>query len=885
MSWLRAWCRTTFRGRQLDADLDAELASALDELAARLRRRGLAPAEARRQARLAFGGVAQTKERTRDERVGIAFERVRADLGYAVRTLKAAPAFSLAVVATCALVVGANTAIFSIVKELLLEPLPYRDPARLVFIWSDLTAAGYPRAPLAGPELADLRERATRLEALGAIWANTAQLTGGDDPEQLRIGWVTRNFFQVLGVDPAIGGHFRPEDEEPGAPPAILLSWDLWQRRFAADPAIVGCRIEVNGLSTLVTGVMPRGFRLWLPADASVPDDLQAWRPFGRDIALGPRGQQYLRVVGRLAAGASPADANAEVSAIGRALGREFAEYGATPPVFSAVPLHGDTVRDVRQPLAAVFGGAALLLLLAGVNIANLFVARASARRQQFALRAALGAGRGRLLQQCLAEGLVLGMAGGAAGLAVAAFAVEGLLALRPDGLARVSGAFDTTVLGFSAGLALAWSLVVSLAAFWTVAGREAAGEGLLRDAASRIAGGVAESRLRGALVVCQIALGLVLVVAAGLLATTFVRLQHASLGFSTDSALTFRIAPSPGTYRTAAEINALQGALQDALAAHPAIDAVGAVSHLPFDSLPNWSTPYAPLDADPTAPPRDADARTLTPGYFAAIGAALVEGRDFTSADDEGARRVAIVDHRLAERAWPGQPAIGKLLRADPGASGTADAVVAVVGVVRHLRHRRPDEEVREQIYFPQRQVRRSPLAFVVKTRHRPEAAAAVKAAVARLDPRLPVYDMRPLDDYFARATSVRRFTAILGAAFSATALVLAAVGVYGVLAYAVARRRREIAIRLAVGARASAILALVVREAAVLGAVGLALGVAGAMAAARLLQSQLYEVGPYDAWTYAAAGGLLALSIALAAAGPAVRAARVPALDALRS
>ena len=361
-AWMRSFFRTLFGSSSLDEDVDDEVRFAHAELAARHEQRGMTPDQAQRAAVLEVGGLDQIRERSRQMRVGAVVERFWSDVRQAIRALRRAPSFSATVILTFGLGIGATVAIFTVAKAVLLEPLPYSAPDRLVIVWSDLTSAGYPRAPLAAPELRDLRERSRLLTGLGAIWANTVTLTG-ESPEQLRIGLVTSNFFDVLGAAPAYGRVFTSADEDAGAGDTILLSWALWQRRFGGDLSLVGRQVDVNGERTTVIGVMPEQFRLWFPLDASVPDDLQAWQPFRRTVFDLARGQQFMRVVGRMKPGVPVAAADAEVAAIGRAVSREHAEYAAAPLTLSAIGLHQDAVRDTRPALLALSGAVALLLL------------------------------------------------------------------------------------------------------------------------------------------------------------------------------------------------------------------------------------------------------------------------------------------------------------------------------------------------------------------------------------------------------------------------------------------------------------------------------------------------------------------------------------------
>jgi predicted permease len=880
---LKSYARGLWQGSALDRELDAELASALEELAERKQAAGMETEAARRAARLELGGAEQVKERVRESRAGAPLAGLLADVRVAWRGLRRAPGFAAAVILTLALGVGANTAIFTMVNAVLLQPLPYRQPDRLAFIWADHAQAGYPRAPLAGPELADLRERATRLEALGAIWANTVTLTGDGDPEQLRIGLATANFFSVLGADAALGRTFATEDEAPNAAASILLSWSLWQRRYGADPAIVGRRILVNGAPATVIGVMPETFRLWFPADANVPADLQAWRPFSTRILTGPRGQQFLRVVARLRPGVSLGEANREVAEVGRRIGREHPEYGQAPPSFYAVSLQADGVRAIRPALLTLFAGVTVLLVIACVNVANLLVARAAARQPETSLRVALGASRLRLTRQFLVEGLVLSALGLAAGLVVAEAGLALLLALRPESLARLADArTDGRVLAFAASVTLAWGTVFSLAPLPDVFRRDVVA-GLRRG--GRGGGTGLHHRLRSGLVLAQVGLGVVLLVASGLLVRSFLNLQQVDLGFRAGDSITFRVSLPFARLRTPAAVAEFSRQLERQIVRVPGVARVGGVSHLPYDNLPNWSTPYLLEGERDLSLAREADARAVTPGFFSAIGAQLLEGRTFTETDDLSHPPVAVVDERLAARLWPGQSAVGGRILADPPSSGTASTLVTIVGVVRHIRHRALAEEVREQVYFPERQVLRTPLAFVVAADIAPaELTSALRRAVAALDPELPVYDVRPLRDYVSQAMGVNRFTMLLALAFAAVALVLAAVGVFGVLSYAVARRRHELAIRLALGAGRKGAVGLVLREALVLGAAGIVGGLAVAGLAAPLVRSQLFGVTPFDPLVYAVAVPILAAAIVAAALVPARRATGVNALDALR-
>jgi predicted permease len=802
------------------------------------------------------------------------------------RGLRRSPGFAAVAIATLALGIGANTAIFSVVRAMLLSPLPFRDPSRLVFVWADMTTSGYPRAPLSGPELKDLRDRTTLFTGFGAIWATTAALTGDGDPEQLRVALVTTNFFDVLGAGAALGRTFSADDEQQAqaAPRAILLSWATWQRRFGGDPAIVGRRVQVNTQPMTVVGVMPEGFRLFMPPDASVPDDLQAWLLLNPGaLTNGPRGQHYLRVVGRMRDGVTLEQARREVDGVATQIAREFTGYGAAGRAYNTVGLHADGIRLVRPALLALFGGVAILLLIACVNVASLLVARAATRTRETAVRMSLGAGSGRLVRQCLVEGLMLAMLGAAAGVVVGYWGLQFLLSLRPASLERLGTArIDPAVLAFTAAVACIWGVLFSLAPVAEVF-RASLTEALQHD--GRRSAGSIHYRTRSALVVLQIALSVVLVVGAALMTRSFIGLQRIDPGFQSRNMLTFRIA-LPGRYARPQGVNEFDRRLLRELAALPGVTAVGSVSHLPYDNLPNWGGPYIrqPGEDDSVAPM--ADNRAVTPGFFETVGARLVEGRFFTEDDDQRAQPVVIVDDQLARRAWPGESAIGKRIASDPFSTGHAVYWATVVGVVGHLRHRSLLENLGDQVYFAERQVLRNPMAYVVRTAGDASALAApVRQLIARLDPELPVYDIRPLDAYVVGARAAQRFTTIIAASFAAVALALATVGVYGAIAYATARRRYEFGVRLALGAQPVQVTTLVLREGVRLAAAGLACGVVFAAVAARLLEAQLFAVSWLDVSSYAGAAAVIGAAAIVACWLPARRASAISPLDAIRA
>ncbi len=877
--------RGVFHRARMDDDLDEELSTYLEELVARKRGAGLSEDEARRAALRDMGGVLEVKSAVRESWVVTFWEAPTQDLAQAWRGLRQTPGLSVLAVLTFGLGIGAVTAIVSVVGATLFTPPPYRDPSRLVLVWPDVPAAGSRRTPLSGPELKDLRTRTSSFEGFGGIWANQVVLTDQGEPEFVRIGLVTGNFFPLLGVDAAAGRVFAEEDEGEGAPPGILLSHSLWQRRFGGDPATVGRNIGVIGFDrqvpTRVVGVLPRGFRLRLPADAGIPDSVEAYLTFPWDVSESPRGQKYLRVVGRMKPGVALEQARLDVGRAAAQISREFPEAYRRPRVLDAVGLEADATLDVRAPLWIVTAGVALLLVVSAVNVLGVLVARAAARRRQIAVRVALGAGLTRILRLALAEGLILALAGAALGMVVGRGMLSVLLAVQPHALRRLGDVpVDWRVIATTSGLALLWGGLFALAPAATY---------LRKDVSALLASDRPGERLRlrarSTFVVAQVAATAVLLIAAGLLTRTFAHILAIDPGFRADGVLAFRVPSATSRYGSPEAQHELARRMRAELRALPSVTGVGAVSHLPYDTIPNWAGPYS-LDERPPEAPATADYRSVGPGFFETAGVTLLRGRVFTDADDGKTMPVAIVDEMLEGRAWPGESALGKRLRVDPGSSGSPKVWVTVVGVVRHVRHRSLVVRLAGQVYFPLSQASRNPVAYLVHTTGDPaRLTPAVRHVVSAIDPHLPIFEARPLTAYLDGAREVQRFTMILVGVFAGISVALAAVGVYGVIAYVVVQRKREYGLRMALGATRGRIMTLVLGEGARLVALGAAAGVAASLVTGRLIASQLVGVAPVDAVTYLVALPVLVLFALLACWWPARRAVSVNVVDVLRA
>jgi predicted permease len=541
-------------------------------------------------------------------------------------------------------------------------------------------------------------------------------------------------------------------------------------------------------------------------------------------------------------------------------------------------------VREIKPALIALFGGVVLLLVVACVNVTSLLIARSASRVRETSVRRTLGAGAWRLTRQCLAEGLVVSALGAAAGLLVGWAGLKGLLAIRPASLARLGRAeIDVSVLCFTCGVACFWGLLCSLAPLREIL-RASLVHTFQRDG-QRVLGSLS-ARTRAGLVVLQVALGVVLLVGAGLLVRTFIAVQHVDPGFRSDGMMTFRVSVPFSRYRPPAASNALVHQLRESIGVLPGVTGVGAISHLPYDDLPNWGGQYLTrASADDSNAP-SADYRVVTPGFFEEVAATLVEGRFLTDEDRAGVQPAIVVDDLLARRTWPGQSALGRSLLVDPGSSGHPAVPAIVVGVVRHLRVRSLVEDLTEQVYFSADQVVRNPLAYVVRTSGDPAAIVpSIRAAIARVDPLIPAYDVRPFNEYVRSAMAGRRFTMTLAACFGGVAMLLACVGVYGVMAYAVTRRRNEFGVRLALGAMPSQLVASVLLEGAALAGIGLTVGAVAALGIAQLLRSQLFGVTPSDPPTYALVIAALGAILTIACWLPARKTSSANPLDALRT
>ncbi len=797
------------------------------------------------------------------------------DVRYAGRSFRRTPGFSFIAILTIAVGVGASAAIFSIVNSVLLRPMPFDHPDALVLLGQyDLkTGRGY--NDVSPANFLDWRARSRSFTGLAAFRDAPVTTTLGDHPERLAGAMVTANFFDVLGVRPALGRLFEAGDERPGAPRVSVLGNGAWRERFGGRPDIVGNTARLNGELYTIVGVLPAGIdypdqsEVWITPHFSVPDDPRA---LGQDPSA-ERDHNFLFALGRLRQGVTREAAQAEANAVAAALAREYPDSDADTGT-RLTALRDDLVGDVRPTLRLLFAAVGLLLLIAVANVSGLLLARATSRQQEIAVRIALGASRRRIVGQLLVESVLLALAGGGGGLLFAMWLVGPLVALSPRELG-VSGdvRIDATVLLFGLAVSTASGLLFGLAP-----ARQSLGTNVNDDLKQSSRGaGTRQQRLRMALVSAEVALSLVLLVGAGLTIRSLVRLQRVPTGFNPERLVTLTLNLPTARYSEPARQATFFDRAVAALGAIPGVEAVGATSRLPL--TPGNSTRGLDIDGRSPTTPANADYRAVNPGYFHTLGIPFLRGRDFTDADDAGAPHVAVVSQAMAEAFWGGVDPIGHTIAVETGHPIT---VIGVVGDVRHASLATPP---RPTFYMPYRQDPWATMTMALRTGVAPAALAmSVRAAIWSIDKDQPVGALLSMDARLANSLSRRRFTVALLSAFGAVALALAAVGLYGVLSFIVGQRRREIGVRMALGASRGEMIAAVLGQGLRLAGLGLVLGLVLAAGATRLLASVLYGVGTTDAATFAAAAALLLLIAVVASLVPALRASRVDPIVALR-
>jgi putative ABC transport system permease protein len=810
------------------------------------------------------------------------------DLRYAGRLLVRSPAFTLLTVLTLALGIGANAAIFSVVDGVLLAPLPYRQPDRLMSIYSQFPGLGFDKFWVSAPEYLEFRRWSTSFQNVGAYVTGEVNVEGRDQPLRVRAAAATASLFATLAVDPVLGRAFTEAEDLPNAERTVVLSHGLWKRAFAGDPGVVGTRVVIDGEPRTILGVMPPSFDIG-------SQRIELWAPLALDPASpGNRGGHFLYLVGRLKPGATFASARSELDGLIARWQKEFPENHAPHPENHRLvikPLLEDLVGDVRPRVVMLAVAVGLVLLIACLNVANLLLARAEGRQREIAIRTALGAARGRLLRQFLTESVLLSLCGGVLGLLLAVWGVKAIVALNAESIPRVEAVgVDARAVGFTLGLSLLTGLLFGLAPALHVRG--AAFFASLKEGTARSTAGVVSQWFRRALVVVEITLATLLVIGAGLLLKSFWMLQQVSPGFESGGVLTFRVALPDATYPEDPKVIAFWQELTARLGALPGVEGAAAMTGLPPKRDVNANdTEFEGVPGPPDGPIQNVDYwQFVTRDYFKTMKIPLIEGRLFEPTDAAGSPGVVIVNQTLAKVFWPNQSPIGRRVRA-PGPDDAPPPWLTVIGVVADVKNGGLDQKTGTELYFLQDQTAETAgfsadtMNVVVRTQRDPLALAdMVRQEVGRMDPALPLAGLRPMEEVLFKSIASPRLLMVLVMLFAAVALALAAIGTYGVLSYAVEQRTREIGIRMALGAQVGQVLRMILSQGAVLVGLGLALGVAGALALQKVLASLLFGVTPTDPLIFGTVIVLLALVSLLACWWPARRAARVDPLVALR-
>jgi putative ABC transport system permease protein len=802
--------------------------------------------------------------------------------------LRKSPAFTIIAVLTLSLGIGANTAIFSVVNGVLLRSMPYRDPSRLAIIWNDYGNQGQSLPAVSPPDFKDYRERSRLMDfaAGGGTGGGTLTLddpSGGTRPQQFDMASVTTNFFPLLGVEPALGRNFSAEEGALNGPKVVIMSKRLWRNTFHSDPSLVGRSIQLNGNPYTVVGILPAQFRLLLPAEAFQLRDSDLWVPQQIDYAAFPRNLTFLSVFARLKPGANMPQAQAEMDGIAEQLRNENEIHKESGLRIRVVPMQFDVVKSVQPTLITLLVAVGFVLLIACGNVANLLLARATRREREMAVRSALGATRGRLVRQIMSESVLLAILGSLGGLLVAQLGLSLLIQLHPAGLPRLDDIrIDGTVLAFTLGACVLTALLFG----WipTVQALNLNLSDALKDAARGSSDGRGQSARR-LLVVSEFALSLVLLIGAGLLIRSFIALQHVWPGFDSQNVITLRLKIPAARYPKSEDINRFSRELERKLTALPGVESTGSISQLPFTG----SGPMMPYAYDEKTSAKweslSADCRSVSPGYFPTMGAQLLSGRFFNEADDPNHPRVLIVDRTLAQRAWPGENAIGKKLEIEVTEPEDKRIWATVVGVVANVRIYDLTRDVREQIYLPYAQEPWSNYAVTIKVKNNSASVLnQVEQQVRALDAGVAVRNLQPFDDYVDDARAPMRFNLILIGIFGAIALVLASVGLYSVMAYSVSQRAHELGIRIAIGASPRDILRLVLGQGVRLTLIGAVVGLVASLVVTRALASWVYGVSVTDPLTFIAVPVVLAGVAILACYIPARRAMRVDPIIALR-
>ncbi|MGV3707297.1 MAG: ADOP family duplicated permease [Gemmatimonas sp.] len=870
----------------VEADLDEELQSYIALLIEEHIKEGLSPEEARMAAMRKVGSIEYVKDEVRDVRPGIFMENMMRDLRHGFRMLRRSPGFAFIAVLTIALGIGATSSIFSVINAVALRPLAYPTSEQLLFITSTFPQQGFDKFWVSSPEFFELQERARSYTGIAAYRSTEVNVSEGTAPQRVKAIAATHNMFDVLGVQPRLGRAFTEAQDRPNAEPVVIISDNLWRNTFASDAQIVGKQIDVQGRKRLVVGVAPPGFDL---------HDTRAdvWMPMGLDPSNRQnRGSHYLYLVARMKPGVSTAQARTELRGLvhdwGSLSGKTHAPNDTTHNMQLA-PLRDEVVGNAARSLWILQGSVILVLLIACANVANLLLVRAEGRHKEFAIRTALGAGRGAILRQFMAEGLVLTIVGAVLGLALARWGLNALLSASPDSIPRSAEiSLDTNVLLFTTVVAMLTATVFGLAPLMHLS--QGAIASAIKEGGTRSTASGTRHNIRRSLVAAEIMLAVILVIGAGLLLRTFDNLTSVDAGFDSRDLTTFGVYLPPATYEQPETRAQFAQNLIHTLEATPGVSMAAAMTGMPpYREVNANDTEFENVPQGPGLPLHNVDYyNEVSARYFEAMKIPLVEGRYFNDGDAIGSG-VVVVNETLAKRFYPQGGALGRRLRE----SGVDSAPwFTIVGIAKDVKQGGLDQKPGTEVYFNVAQEPRlsqnapSRINFVIRSSRSTESlASTIQSTVRTMDPRLPVIQLRSMDDVFGASVSRQHFLSILLGIFAAVALALAAIGTYGVLSYLVTERQREIGIRVALGASAGGIMTLVLRQGLTIAAGGLALGVIGAFGLSRVTRTLLFEVSPTDPLTYGVVIVAIIVVATLACLIPAGRAMRVDPLVAIRS
>jgi predicted permease len=876
--------RALWRRNQEESDLNDELRFHFEKQVEKFRLAGISEEEARRRARLLFGGHEQIKEDIREAR-GVGFvENTCQDLRYAARQLRANPVFAVVIVLTLALSIGANSAIFSVIHGVLLQPLPYRQPDRLMRIFP--SNATYPRFVLNPFDLRDFRTRSKSFEGMAGYARGDMQLSGSSEPTRLTGVGITSGYFRVLGLTPELGHEFDGKDEIPGNGQEVILSDRIWRSDFGATPDILGRRITLNGQPYTVVGVMPSGTAH--PGNEYQPlvygQNVDVWWPFTFQGDPANRGSHYMEGIARLKSGVTPAQAQAELNIIMTQLSHEH--EGDVGWNILIVPLSREIVGTSRSLLLVLLGAVAMVLLIACANAANLMLTRATARQREIAVRVALGAPRSRVVRQLLIESLLIASIGGTLGLLLAFAGVRTMVSLLPANFPRahdihVSAPVFLFTLLISVGTGVLFGLAPALQAC-----RIDPKEGL-HNGSRGATSGARQGRLRNALVISEVSLACVLLIGAGLMLRSFLNLLHLDPGFQTDHIITAMLSLPYERYKTPQSLIHFYEELPRGIRSLPAVESVGLGSDIPWTGYDDNAGGFT-IEGRHPQPHEEFHARyhMATSGYFRALGIPLLRGRFFSDADKSDSPLVLIINHAMAEKYWPGEDAVGKRLTFEDHPKDKD--WITIVGVVGDVKDQPNSPGAEPAFWWPflQGGYGSPDLLLAIRSTSDPHLLLnAIRQQVARLDPTLAVADIRTMDQIVTASVSTPRFAFLLVGLFGALAMVLAAIGIYGVIAYSVSQRTAEFGLRMALGAQRFDVLRLVLLQAGKLIFAGTAAGMLLALALAQALRSLIYQVSPADPLTFAAIGIAVVLIAILAGYTPARKATQADPMTALRA